>query len=172
MRRVMSLAASALIALALVPQSVLAENWGGGVGVPGWEPFHWRYWAPHWGSRYSYPGAADYQVPGIVPYWENPAPVSTRSAHVINPAENGASLTFFVGGRQFVLLPGTRQQVDFVPGQTIKFDRGPGRSFAEYSLEDTSYTFTPSRSGWELYRTIPTASSPITAGRAAEAGYR
>lgn len=160
MRTLVFVAVFAFVVPVLAPQSVLAAGWGGGVSVPGWDP-----WAGQRSTHWDRGGTGQYSGHVVRHYWASPSPASSQVACVINPSSNRASLAFWVDNRQYVLAPGTQQAVSFLPGQTILFDRGAGRGFVRYSLEGTSYTFSPTSIGWELYRTVPGAASSIAAGQ-------
>lgn len=162
MRTKVSIVVFLLAFVILVPHAALAAGWGGGVSVPGWGPFDWRSGSSSQAEGYG-GGWQAYHYGNNS--WACPPTVRTEVARVVNPSTTHSNLTFWIENQQYSLAPGSQRDVSFVPGQTIQFDRGPGRERVRYWLEETSFTFAPTPLGWELYRTVLAPAANIAGGK-------
>jgi len=107
------------------------------------------------------PPAGEATVPAspsiVVPSDDPPAnpPIAAEPARIVNPAENGVTLSFVVDRRVYTLAPGAHRDLLGGPDRVITFDRGDSRGAGRYSLRAGTYTFTATANGWELYHTEP-----------------
>ncbi len=120
------------------------------------DAYDYRYSDPGYGVArpYSYDDGTNSGAASIVTPPANP-PAAMESARVVNPADNGVTLSFMVDSQVYSVAPGAHQDVVGGPDRVITFDRGDSRGTGRYALRAGTYTFTPSQSGWELYHTEP-----------------
>jgi len=70
---------------------------------------------------------------------------------LINPSRSGANVRYRLNGEIYEMKPGMSQRLpsaDWV----IEFDRGGSIGASQYRLAPGTYKFTPTESGWELYK--------------------
>lgn len=125
--------------------------------------YDYRYADPNYGA--ARPSAGDPANPAspsiVVPSADTPANPSagpaaaSERAKVVNPAENGVTLSFMVDSQVYTVAPGAHQEVLGGPDRVVSFDRGDARGTGRYSLRAGTYTFTATGKGWELYHTEP-----------------
>jgi hypothetical protein len=160
-----------VLALLLVAAGMLAPRavWGGppdgsGSGQTNPKPVQNAPANPSGGSRVvpgqpAHPGHGNWDVHHS-PYWDHqnyyrhgvyskPLGVSAR---IVNPANNGVTLTFSINHRLYALAPGMHQDVPYARGHHIEFDRGSGHGLARYSLDGAVFRFAPTPNGWDLFR--------------------
>ena len=103
---------------------------------------------------------------GVSPPPANPPSIVTTArepAQIVNPADNGVTLSFVIDGRAYSVAPGKQEDVLGGPDRVISFDRGGSRGSARYALRAGTYTFTPTDNGWELYHSEPRQGEEIPA---------
>ncbi|HVX64476.1 MAG TPA: hypothetical protein VHC19_27885 [Pirellulales bacterium] len=75
----------------------------------------------------------------------------TNGVLLMNPTRSGANVRYMLNGETYIMKPGMSQKLQ--PGSwVINFDRGGSAGASEYRLEEGTYQFTPTESGWELYK--------------------
>jgi hypothetical protein len=67
---------------------------------------------------------------------------------LVNPEENGASISYVLANHQYTMQPGQSQRID--REYTIEFHRGGDFGNARYSLPAGTYEFTLTDGGWDL----------------------
>lgn len=72
--------------------------------------------------------------------------------YLVNPVGSGANVVYFVNGTRYEMKPGMSQKLPPGPNWIVNFDRGGSWGEAAYTVADGTYYFTPSESGWNLYR--------------------
>src|SRR5208337_1763956 len=97
----------------------------------------------------------------------NPAPATTETVRIVNPADTEATLAFSVAGQTYSLAAGKVQELSVAPNTVIEFDRGNNAGSGRYTLSEGNYVFGATPSGWELYRLGDTtlAANPAVAVR-------
>lgn len=70
---------------------------------------------------------------------------------LINPAHAGAIIAYRLNGETYMMQPGMSQRLP--PAKWfVEFDRGGSNGVSQYRLIPGTYAFTPSETGWELYK--------------------
>jgi len=106
------------------------------------------------GNRYYYPNnRTEYRTGYRAAPANPPADAEPYRAVIVNPEENQAMLTFSLNGQWHQLKSGDQMELSGRMPREIRFDRGNGQDVARYKLAQGKYTFTPTKKGWELYRT-------------------
>jgi len=70
---------------------------------------------------------------------------------LINPKRSGANVSYRLNGEVYQMKPGMSQKLP-AANWVIEFDRGGAVGGSQYRLADGTYTFTPTETGWELYK--------------------
>jgi hypothetical protein len=70
---------------------------------------------------------------------------------LINPKTTGASVRYVLNGSAYTMEPGMSQTLPASGNWSIEFDRG-SVGFSRYVLPAGTYRFSPTETGWELYR--------------------
>jgi len=127
-----------------------------------WDNGRWWFWGP--GNRWMWYGDdgrwLDYGNAYVVqrPILEN---FSGGPIKIVNPAKNGVTLNYLLGGNAFTIAPGYSQDLREDRAWVIQFSRGENLDQARYGLQSGVYTFTRTDAGWELYRTeFPQMAAP------------
>lgn len=86
-------------------------------------------------------------IPDVVPVVVDPRPAVIT---LLNPAETRATLTYNLGGGQYVLEAG-QSMGHGEETQVIAFDRGGSFGEARYTLQPGTYRFVATEHGWDLH---------------------
>jgi hypothetical protein len=70
---------------------------------------------------------------------------------LVNPSRSGANVTYRLNGETYEMKPGMSQRLPLARW-LIEFDRGGSIGTSQYRLDPGTYTFTPTDTGWELYK--------------------
>lgn len=70
---------------------------------------------------------------------------------LINPSSSGATVNYQLNGETYRMEPGMSQRLQ-PANWSIEFDRGGAMGASEYRLGPGTYAFTPTGTGWELYK--------------------
>jgi hypothetical protein len=117
----------------------------------GWNPYPIPYRPVVVVRTPVYPVVSESAVTTYAVTPSNPVPASISVA-VLNPTETGATLGFTIGGEQYNLSPGLRQDFQLAGPQAIQFDRGGSFGTASYPLSEGLYKFKATEAGWDLER--------------------
>lgn len=95
-----------------------------------------------------YPNSVVTANPVVVanPVVANPVPLADIT--LVNPAENGTTLSYTLDGMAYSLAPGYSQRVNQVC--VIEFDRGGYAGLARFTISRGTYTFTVTNGAWNL----------------------
>lgn len=70
---------------------------------------------------------------------------------LINPSSSGVTVSYRLNGEGYRMEPGMSQRLQ-PANWTIEFDRGGAMGVSQYRLGAGTYAFTPTETGWELYK--------------------
>lgn len=119
-------------------------------------------------------------VPTLAPTAQSPATPNLRSNSVpnqpvtreasaavretvtiSNPAGSGGEVSFIVDGkREITLAPGETKALNDAENYVVEFDRGESYGTTRVTLDDGSYEFSVTASGWDLQRRSSLALKP------------
>lgn len=71
---------------------------------------------------------------------------------LVNPEKSGANIHYTLNGNRYLMEPGMSQRLPEGFPWSIQFDKGGPFGTVTYSLPSGTYFFTPTDSGWELYK--------------------
>ncbi len=75
----------------------------------------------------------------------------TSGVLLMNPTRAGANVRYRLNGETYIMKPGMSQKLPR-GSWVIEFDRGGSVGMSQYRLADGTYHFTPTETGWELYK--------------------
>ncbi len=146
----------------------------GGHHPGGYHPGGYRPGRYHPGPQYSTRPQVVYvdtsESPSATDTWESSSVVSNPSPPaqftVVNPKENGVTLSFTLDGVRYLLEPGYKLEVRRVC--VIEFDKGGAAGKARYRVSDGKYTFTARNGEWDLLHSkVDTSEAEEQSGLAA-----
>jgi hypothetical protein len=79
-------------------------------------------------------------------------PEVTGGVLLMNPKTTGANVRYVLNGSAYTMEPSMSQTLPAATSWSIEFDRGDNVGFSRYVLPEGTYHFSPTETGWELYR--------------------
>ena len=79
------------------------------------------------------------------------SPPMTSGVLLMNPKRSGANVRYVLNGEAYMMKPGMSQKLQS-GSWVINFDRGGSAGASEYRLDEGTYQFTPTETGWQLYK--------------------
>ena len=86
---------------------------------------------------------------------------------ILAPAANDKPIEYTLNGQSFTMKPGQSQKFNHDRDWIVDFDRGDGKSSAQYGLKAATYKFKMTDKGWELFEAA-TPEPPTAAAQGEE----